>query len=83
MSDNIKLRIVAMREEFLREYRKLPTEIWLTRVEECELEALTSDDVGELSGKMIAVGPRKAIEQAGGTVLGMRVVWDAQVFEVK
>ena len=80
---NIKLRIIIEIQEFIKKNGREPIEIHLTRVEEWQLLELGINDIAGLATEIITKGPRNAINDAGGIIMGKKVVWDAKEFHVE
>ncbi len=82
-SANVKIKIVEAIQEFVRENGRWPTQVCLTCEEEGDLLKLTREDCGDLALAFTEKGPRKAIEDAKGKFLTLKVRWDAPSFKVE
>ena len=67
------IQLVERIKEFTRVNGRLPTKLFLTRVDECDIFKLTHDDIGEISGKIWVKGTRAI----GKKILGLDIIWDS------
>lgn len=68
---------------FLAQTGRRPTRVLLRPIDESRLALLPREQVGDLVGEILVMGPRQAIEARGGTLLGLRVQWDSDSFRVE
>jgi len=67
-------QLVGRIQEFTRSHGgKLPTKLFLTKVDECDILKFTFEDIGEISGKIWVNGTRAI----GNKILGLEIVWDS------
>jgi cobalamin biosynthesis protein CobT len=79
-SVSIRLRILSLMRQYVREYGHLPRRVHVDPLSEVDFYALTPDEIGEkFLAKVSGEGAREAITRR---FLGLHVVWDADRLKV-
>lgn len=81
---NAKHRVIEAMKVFAKEKQEIPTKLYVDLQLELEMCLLESTDVGtELARAILRDGPRKALDDLGGTFLGLAITWGAPSFKVE